>query len=212
MFEITTHWDPDVTATPDDGKVYQSLCLFNYSDSEEKALAFVYQRAEVPFITYGIPEADLLDEKWTPDYLSRMVKSTETMESEDNHQMYWTRKRSPKGTQEGAWKQPTTKRSMGFVEWYEKAGSKAKTEQNERHHYLKTSSGKDKWIKQDVPFLDAKTSLFIPEPKGHRSIHCRFGQEGIIAEAHWDVGRNSIVQIHGNKRWLLLPTAQCANI
>ena len=40
-------------------------------------------------------------------------------------------------------------------------------------------------------------------------IQCRFGMRGVIAESHYDSGRNSIAMIRGSKRYILTPPESC---
>ena len=47
------------------------------------------------------------------------------------------------------------------------------------------------------------------DPSEQRGIHCRFGMTGILAESHYDVGRNSIAMLRGRKRYVLSPPSEC---
>lgn len=42
-----------------------------------------------------------------------------------------------------------------------------------------------------------------------QGILCRFGMAGIIAESHYDAGRNFIAMINGTKRYILSPPSEC---
>lgn len=55
-------------------------------------------------------------------------------------------------------------------------------------------------------------SFFVKTPKYQRGIHCRFGMAGIIAEAHYDGGRNFIAMVKGKKRYVLNPPSQCSHL
>jgi hypothetical protein len=77
------------------------------------------------------------------------------------------------------------------------------------------------WITRDLTFLDAKTKspngdaeadFFIADEAQQRGIHCRFGMPGIIAEAHYDGGRNFITMQRGKKRYILSPPSECGNL
>jgi hypothetical protein len=50
------------------------------------------------------------------------------------------------------------------------------------------------------------------EPEKQSGIHCRFGMRGIIAESHFDGGRNAAVSIGGMRRWILNHPNQCESI
>ena len=56
------------------------------------------------------------------------------------------------------------------------------------------------WIRNALPFFSKKQSFFIVDPKGFRGINCRFGMKGVIAAAHFDVGRNFVAMLRGRKR------------
>ena len=77
------------------------------------------------------------------------------------------------------------------------------------------------WITRDLTFLDAKTKdmkgdseadFFVADEAQQRGIHCRFGMPGIIAEAHYDGGRNFITMQRGKKRYILSPPSECGNL
>jgi hypothetical protein len=48
------------------------------------------------------------------------------------------------------------------------------------------------------------------EPQQQRGVHCRFGMPGIIAESHFDSGRNFIFMTRGRKRYIMAPPEQCS--
>ena len=54
-------------------------------------------------------------------------------------------------------------------------------------------------------------ALFVVDASEQHGIHCRFGQRGTIAEAHFDAGRNAIAVLRGRRRYILLPPAACAS-
>jgi hypothetical protein len=79
------------------------------------------------------------------------------------------------------------------------------------------------WIHAALPFLsqsgkpnaedgEGARPFFIVDPGQQRGIHCRFGQPGIIAEAHYDAGRNFIAMQRGRKRYVLSPPSECASL
>ena len=45
-----------------------------------------------------------------------------------------------------------------------------------------------------------------------QGVHCRFGMSGIIAEAHFDSGRNMVALVQGKRRYILLPPDQCGYV
>lgn len=50
------------------------------------------------------------------------------------------------------------------------------------------------------------------EPSQQRGIHCRFGMPGIIAEAHYDAGRNFVFMTRGRKRYILSAPTVCPHL
>ena len=73
----------------------------------------------------------------------------------------------------------------------------------------------------DLTIFRPERSFFVIDPEDthvgrcplylitakHRAqgVNCRFGNRGVIAEAHHDGGRNFIAIIKGEKRYILLP-------
>lgn len=56
------------------------------------------------------------------------------------------------------------------------------------------------------------SSFFVVEPSQQRGIHCRFGMPGIIAEAHYDAGRNFVFMTRGRKRYILSAPTVCPHL
>jgi hypothetical protein len=93
-----------------------------------------------------------------------------------------------------------------------------------RRFYLHVAGGytdedrrlENPWIGKYMRFLapspDREATLFNTDPDGYEGTHCRFGQPGIIAETHYDSGRNFIAMARGYKRYILLPPDQCAHL
>lgn len=60
-----------------------------------------------------------------------------------------------------------------------------------------------------MPFyLPLRTHLGVCE----QAIDCRFGMAGIIAEPHYDSGRNFIAVIRGTRRYVLVPPTECGKL
>ena len=59
------------------------------------------------------------------------------------------------------------------------------------------------------PRLD---NLYLGDPILTQGIHCRFGMKGVIAENHFDHGRNAIAVMYGQRRYILSHPNQCANV
>jgi hypothetical protein len=81
------------------------------------------------------------------------------------------------------------------------------------HIYLQINSDAEhRFIPRDLQIFEAKKSFWIVDPKKNRGINCRWGARGIIAETHYDGGRNFVAMLRGAKRYLLLPPSDCLNI
>lgn len=69
------------------------------------------------------------------------------------------------------------------------------------------------FVSQDLPFFSTSTkNYFITNVYANKGIQCRFGMKGIIAEAHYDQGRNMIAMIRGTKRYILTPPKTCVQL
>ena len=108
-------------------------------------------------------------------------------------------------------------------------------------HYMRASTdhrnrATNPWIARDLPLFDAaapaaaqaaaksaeeaaaaaglaeEVAFFLVDDDQQRGVHCRFGMPGIIAEAHYDSGRNVISMQRGRKRYVLSPPQECANL
>lgn len=71
----------------------------------------------------------------------------------------------------------------------------------------------DNFIYDELPFLDPrhpdKSEFYCVNPKHHRGINCRFGMRGVIAANHFDMSRNTIVVLGGERRYVLADPTQC---
>jgi hypothetical protein len=217
MIDITNNWNTDDTDIPPFH--YDSLCHFDYQNETQLKAAYNYRTAELPFIGYNIPELDEVAKKWgNVDYLQTMLgtKTYRTETSDSNHFMYWRNAcggflRSEAGK---TWKAPTRIVNEKFEDWLELAvKGQNKSLDIRKHEYFRVSSdGKNHFLFKELPFFQPKKSLFLVEPKDQKGIHCRFGMRSIIAEAHFDGSRNSVVMLGGLRRWILANPNQCGNM
>jgi len=215
MLDIINNWNPDDTNIPNFH--YDSICHFDFQNKTQLQSALNYRAAELPFIMYNIPEVDAVVKKWNNlDYLSKLLgsKSYRTEVSESNHFMYWHGGGSSLTKNGKAWKAPTKVISRRFEDWLELAVKGQNKSLVEREHqYFRVSSDMgNPWLFKELPFFQPKESVFIVNPKEQRGIHCRFGMRSVIAEAHWDGSRNSIVVLGGMRRWILTHPGQCKNM
>lgn len=214
---MTDNWNTDNTEIPPFH--YDSLCHFDFQNETQLQSAYAYQAAEVPFIVYNSPEVDAVVKKWDNlDYLSAKLGtgSYRTEIAKTNHFMYWKNAgqkflRSAEGK---IWKPPTKVVSETFEEWLETAVKSQNKSIDERdYQYFRVSSDMgNSWLFDELPFFQPKKSLFLVQPKAQAGIHCRFGMRSVIAEAHFDGSRNTVVQMGGLRRWILAHPNQCRNM
>lgn len=217
MIDITNNWNTDDTQIPPTH--FDSLCHFDYQNATQLEAAFNYREAELPFVAYNIPELDGVAKKWgNVDYLQNMLgsKSYRTETSESNHFMYWRNAgqkflRTDKGKD---WKAPTRIINEKFDSWLELAvKGQNKSLGVRKHEYFRVSTdGSKHFLFNELPFFQPKKSLFLVDPKEQKGIHCRFGMRSIIAEAHFDGSRNSVIMLGGMRRWILANPDQCGNM
>ena len=58
-------------------------------------------------------------------------------------------------------------------------------------------------------FSTTRNNFFITNVGANKGIQCRFGMKGVIAEAHYDGGRNMVAMLKGAKRYILNPPSEC---
>lgn len=73
-----------------------------------------------------------------------------------------------------------------------------------------------RYLYDELPYFqprdDNRNELYLGNPKEQMGIHCRFGMKGVIAENHFDAGRNSIALLGGRRRYILSHPKQCPNL
>lgn len=135
------------------------------------------------------------------------------------------------------WNSPTQKLKMTFQEWTEKALSLPEASTISSgipmpHWYLMLNSNdcntkprgekeepskmdaicrRGTFLDDELPFLNqSQTSLYIVEAnKTNTPIECRFGMRDVIAENHFDMTRNTIALLSGERRYILNHPNQC---
>jgi oxalate decarboxylase/phosphoglucose isomerase-like protein (cupin superfamily) len=66
------------------------------------------------------------------------------------------------------------------------------------------------FIGKDLPsFSSSKNNFWVTNTQANKGIQCRFGMRGVIAESHYDSGKNMVAMLHGSKRYLLSPPYAC---
>merc|ERR1712072_1166397 len=69
------------------------------------------------------------------------------------------------------------------------------------------------FVRNDLPvFGVTEANFFVTVPQSNKGIQCRFGMRGVIAEAHYDGGRNMVAMLKGNKRYILAPPRACKGL
>ena len=208
--DVLDNWNADDTIIPP--MHYDSLCHIDYQKDLEKA--FRYRDADLPFVVYNVPHIDSVVEKWSDvDYMNDKLKghSFRTATSDTNHFMYYNGMRG--GGKD--WKPPTGSVQMTYGQWLQNAVQNHNlTTEERRHLYFRVSSGTrdTNWLFDELTFFKPEKSLFIKDPRGQRGIHCRYGMRGVIAEDHFDGGRNFIVELMGLRRWVMAHPNQCNNM
>jgi hypothetical protein len=134
--------------------------------------------------------------------------------AEANHFMFWSHN-SMKGIDPN-WKPPTETIKMSFPEWRKIAADADmnKLPNNTKHYYFHANAPigdkKSTFVARDLKFFStSQENFFITNVPANKGIQCRFGMRGIIAETHYDGGRNMVAMLKGQKRYILSPPYAC---
>ena len=216
LLEIVSAWNPDDPEPPTTFK--ETIQRFNYSDELERSYAEKFRNAELPFKIYDIPDILRVTRKWNDEYLREKMRyvAAHVEESKSNHFMYWNGNRNRRVKK---YVPPTDVVSMKFDQWLEiaKQADQTKSTNSSTHYYFMTgvSAGDNfrSYISQDLSFFSTKkNNFFVSNVVANKGIQCRFGMRGIIAEAHFDAGRNMVAMIKGAKRYILNPPHECKKL
>ena len=222
-------------ASPAHPNTGNGLPRYDYSNKYERKLALERRNLELPFVVYNVEELDTVTATWTYSYLdANFGDSLRNVEhSEDNHFLYFTRnkKKKPSG-----WVPPQDVGEMTFRNFAKEVlaqkGSKCNLGEsggegngsNSVFRYLQRCDRKDLYyfiinavegvreafIREDLSFFDKSNKFFVVDSSKQKGINCRFGMRGVVAEAHYDGGRNMVAMIQGRKRYMLLPPSACS--
>lgn len=218
LAKIIDDWNPDDPDPP--SHFVETLQHFNYSDDKERAMARNFRNHEVPFKLYDVPEFERVRKKWSDEYLTSVLgdnMGVHVEHSDTNHFMYWSGKKTKD------WEPPTEILKEGEMMWGEwlkhaKKADKEKPDNKKAEHYYFMHSAmrgdrRNTFIARDLPvFSSGKKNFFIVAPDMNKGIQCRFGMRGIIAEAHYDGGRNNVAMLKGTKRYILTPPTECDSL
>eukprot|EP00042_Codosiga_hollandica_P042167 m.383977 g.383977 ORF g.383977 m.383977 type:complete len:758 (+) comp56262_c1_seq1:166-2439(+) len=215
LIHFLNEWSPDDPSIPDiPGIAEGSLARFDYSNLPERAYALRFRTHEVPFMVYNVPELTHVSELWTQEYISKKFGDAKmgVTYSKSNHFMYFNHGLA-KRTKD--YEAPTGTVQMTYSEFLTKAiASLNQSFVDAEHFYLQLANfdPPTRWITADLPFFAPTPSFWIADPAENRGINCRFGSKGVIAETHYDGGRNFIALIKGAKRYVILPPSECPNL
>ena len=220
LLDVVSTWNPDNPEPPSVFK--ETLQHFNFSNPDEMRMAVRFRNAELPFKVYGVPEVDAASTKWDDAYLTKEfssnIQSRRVEKSKNNHFMYWNP--NVRSRMRSYWEPPTeVLESMQFENWVRIArrADEAKVKNESVHYYFMSNtpqgSAESSFISRDLPsFSDASDNFFVSNSVANKGIQCRFGMRGIIAEAHYDAGRNMVAMIKGAKRYILNPPRECKQL
>ena len=237
--DLLERWNPDDVsaikwaqspAHPNKGK---GIPRYDYSNKHERKLALDRRNLELPFIVYNVEELDTATAAWTYSYLdANFGESLRNVEhSKDNHFLYFAQKKG-KALPDG-WTPPQEVGQMTFRDFAKKAivqknkkcdirSSDASSNSFLRYLYdcgsedlyyfiINAMEGAhETFIREDLPFFDKSNDFFVVDASKQKGINCRFGMKGVVAEAHYDGGRNMVAMIQGRKRYILLPPSTCS--
>jgi len=224
LLEVIDNWNPEDTNVPD--KIFNGLCVFDFQKEFDKAMT--YRNAEVPFVVHNDPRIAATAERWnSPGYMERLLGSTphRTTRSDTNHFLYaipppnsqqlrkrpHMRKTAPPG-----WHEPTEALRMTYRDWLKKANvTDDMCTPDQPHWYYRLigcgltgnkgecDRGASEYLYDEMPFFQPTPGgLYLREAEKQKGIHCRFGQKGIVADNHFDAGRNTIVVLGGSRRYV----------
>ena len=212
--DLLERWPPDEPDPPDlPGIAEGSLPRFDYMDEKQRAQAKVLQTHEVPFMIYNVPNVNDVVKKWNDEYLVDAFGDIDqhVLKSSSNHFMYWNKQHARR--QKDTYSPPTKPMTMKFKEFLQVRDVAEKAPVESEHVYLQLNSDANhRFIQEDLPMFKAQKSFWIVEAHKNRGINCRWGSRGLIAEAHYDGGRNFIAMLKGAKRYVLAPPSACPSL
>jgi len=216
--DLLSDWPAEETRAPP--SIRQSICVFDYEKDYAKAER--YRDAALPFVVINDPAVLATTARWSrPGYKEELLgpRPQYVEISPNNHFMYvGPSKYKPLG-----WSRPTTKADKTYREWKEHAYvADSESTPEDEHWYFRLIACGDggcepgphapEYLFDELPFFQPKPSLYMLDPSEQKGIHCRFGMRGVISENHFDGGRNSIVVLGGQRRYILSHPDQCRNM
>jgi hypothetical protein len=217
LLGIINKWNPDNVTIPID--FIDLLPLFNFSNLNERKIAKKYRDAEIPFKIYNIPLLNIARKKWDTTYIRKQFTSHQVKierNKNDNHFLFWKTEGRPVNI---SYKPPTEFIDMPFNSFLDYVIDVDNSNQNNISEYLyfyndyQRSDRKKTFMARDLSFLcPNRKNFFVTNLYANQGVECRFGMRGIIAEAHYDTGRNMVAMVRGNKRYILTPPEACEKL
>ena len=109
--------------------------------------------------------------------------------------------------------------TLYFTDWLLKAyhADETKLSNASVHYYFQTGAEANDHLRSFVSrdltlFSTRKNNFFITNVAANKGIQCRFSTRGIIAESHYDAGKNMVGMIKGAKRYILTPSHTCKQL
>lgn len=131
------------------------------------------------------------------------------------------------------WEPPTENLRMTYLDWLEHANitDPALLGPDNPHWYFRLigcgkmgehtedgscDKGSSEWLFDELTYFQPREGderpFYMINPKKQQGIHCRFGMKGVIAENHFDLSRNAINVLYGQRRYILAHPNQCNNM
>lgn len=217
LYDILARWNPDVAEVPADFQ--ERLQHFDYGNPYEREMAEKYREQEVPFKVYNVTDFNEVSRKWSDAYLKDNLARTgrtHVEKSKNNHFMFWSY-RGLRGNAKNSFTPPTELMNyMTFNDFLPLAyaADEKKLDNGTEHFYFMAGAEANErgrtFISRDLKmFSTQKNNFWITNVAANKGIQCRFGMRGVIAEAHYDSGKNFVAMIRGEKRYILTPPWSC---
>eukprot|EP00804_Cyclotella_cryptica_P007364 CCRYP_002588-RB/>CCRYP_002588-RB protein AED:0.02 eAED:0.02 QI:61/1/1/1/1/1/2/431/515 len=106
----------------------------------------------------------------------------------------------------------------------ENGGEESEEEKEKKWYYFRLNASlkgakkgsPESFIYDELTFFDPRkrrdSEFYIVDPNEERGINCRFGMRGVIAANHFDMSRNMIAILGGERRYILAHPSQCKNM
>jgi hypothetical protein len=130
------------------------------------------------------------------------------------------------------WQPPTENLRMTYLDWLQHANvTDEHLGPDNPHWYFRLigcgkmgehtedgscDKGSSEWLFDELTYFQPREGderpFYMINPKKQQGIHCRFGMKGVIAENHFDLSRNAINVLYGQRRYILAHPNQCQNM